>query len=92
MSDCTEIRFEMLNVYRIEADDGDEQANISFREFVAQEIFPRRFSKDVFETVEGFEKWEDVILIRLLGSCEATLVYTNCKAQYFGVYPLLTVS
>jgi hypothetical protein len=92
VSDCAEIRLEMLNVYRIEADNGDEQAYINFREFVAKEIFPRRFGEDIFETVERLEQWEDIIFIRLLSTCETTLVHTNCEIRFFGIYPLLTVS
>ena len=92
MSDCAEIRLEMLNIYRIETDYSDEQADISFRKFVAQEIFSRRFGEDIFETVERLEQWEDIILIRFLSCCEATLVYTNSEIRYFGIYPLLTVS
>jgi len=51
VANSSNIGFEMLNVNRIESDDSNIESNISFREFVPEEIFPRRLGKDIFKSV-----------------------------------------
>lgn len=55
MSDCADIRLEMLNIDRIKPDNRDIQANIGLRKFLTKKIFPGRFQKDIFKTVERLE-------------------------------------
>ena len=79
MSNCSEICLEMLYVNYIESDYGDVQTNISFREFVAKEIFPRRFGENIFETIERFEERENVIFVCFLSSCKSAFIDSNSQ-------------
>ena len=84
MSDSSDIGLEMLNIDRIETYDSHVQANIRFCEFGPEEVFPRGFGEHLFETIERFEQWEDIILVSLLGSCEAAFVDSIVSIKYRG--------
>src|SRR5205814_8366297 len=89
VSNCSEICLEMLYVYCIESDYSDVQTNISFSEFVAKEIFPRRFGENIFETIERFEEWENIIFVRFLSSSKSAFVNSNCQLYYDAKLPII---
>jgi len=77
VSDGSDIAFKVLNIHRIESDDGDVQADIGLREFITKKIFPRRFSEHIFKAIERLEEREYIILVCFLSRCKAALVDTD---------------
>ena len=73
-----DITLEMLDIHRVEADDGGEQPDISLGDGGAEE--ERCLGRGCgcgevgFDAVEGGEEGRDGLAVGLLGSCEAGLV------------------
>jgi len=82
VADGADVGFKVLHVHRIETDDGRVETDIRFCQFIAEEIF--RFGEHVFDTIQRFEKWKDVIFVSLLGCCKATFVHAIVDSV---VYP-----
>lgn len=87
-ADVANIALEVLDVYRVEADDGGEKADISLSQPITKVKWTFRFFKVRLRMVEGLEQGVDVFLVGLLCSGSRSVsdasiekIDIRCKAR-----------
>lgn len=72
--DVSDVRLEMLNIHRIEADYRRIQSHITFRDMLAPIEWSLRVRQVLFNFVKRIEQWLDCLFIRLLSGGEAAFI------------------